>query len=194
MAALTHTKTGLKLVLISYKLYVSALDVRTNIQTMKPTRLFESQDQVLCKFIIPGNTMLVKFPATTWKFETSYKIRLHSVRPTHCQPLTHQKRPKVCDLRRQLYLSLQTLCYLKHESSDFACPLKHYHAPRFGNWIFSRLQYKRDLGSRAVAQPPVSHFLVSSFISQYLRTILVHKWNLVRLLQECSICFRIETQ
>jgi len=68
MAALTHAKTSLKLVLSSYKLYVSALDVRTNIQTMKTTRLFESQGQVLCKFIIPGDTMLVKFPATTRKF------------------------------------------------------------------------------------------------------------------------------
>jgi hypothetical protein len=47
IAALTHAKTGLKLVLSLYKLYVSALNVRTNIQTMKPPSLFEYQAQVL---------------------------------------------------------------------------------------------------------------------------------------------------
>lgn len=102
-AAVTHAKTGLKLVLSSYKLYVSALHGRTNTQNMKPTSLFESQAQVFSKCIIPGDKMSAKFLVTTWQFAALYKIRLHSVCPTHCQPLTYQKRPEVCELQMQFY-------------------------------------------------------------------------------------------
>jgi len=51
--------------------------------------------------------------------------------------LNNQKHPEICELQMQFYLYLQTLCYIKHDSSDVARLPKHYHAPRFGKWIFS---------------------------------------------------------
>lgn len=78
-------------------------------------RLFESQAQAISKHIMSGEIKSVKLLVAALGSETSYTIRLHSVRPTHCHPLTHQKRPQVYDLKKQFCVSLQTSCYIKHD-------------------------------------------------------------------------------
>jgi hypothetical protein len=100
---------------------------------------------------------------------------------------------KVCDLQRQFYLSLQTLCYLKHESSDVARLLKYYQAPRFGKWIFSLSSVQAWSMQPRCSSAARFSFLIFEF---YLTVFYVQFWcvNVIRVGFFKSVPFASESK